>query len=348
MWAAPFSPGQRVRERLVDVKLSVIASAVRGKRVVPLDDSVVRGTTAAGIVGKPGPPERQRCTSVSPRPLPGPLLLWHRHSRRPPAHRRPPHPGGGPRHPELRQSGIPPRACLGRLLGPGHQAGYCEAFWRGLRRRHTPDHREKTALNASGRKERERMIEMETKYVFITGGVISGLGKGITAASLGRLLKNRGYKVAAQKLDPYLNIDPGTMSPYQHGGGLCHRGRAEADLDLGALRTVHRRKPQPVQQSHHRQGLLDPFLNKERRGDYLGKDRPGDPHVTDEIQNLPLRRGSGPPGRWSSPRWEAPWGHRKPALSGGHPPSGRRGGPPKPCLSPCDPPCSNTSPAPGG
>ena len=61
------------------------------------------------------------------------------------------------------------------------------------------------------------MIEMETKYVFVTGGVISGLGKGITAASLGRLLKNRGYKVAAQKLDPYLNIDPGTMSPYQHG-----------------------------------------------------------------------------------------------------------------------------------
>lgn len=74
---------------------------------------------------------------------------------------------------------------------------------------------------------------METKYVFITGGVISGLGKGITAASLGRLLKNRGYKVAAQKLDPYLNIDPGTMSPYQHGEVFVTEDGAEADLDLG-------------------------------------------------------------------------------------------------------------------
>ena len=77
------------------------------------------------------------------------------------------------------------------------------------------------------------MIEMETKYVFVTGGVISGLGKGITAASLGRLLKNRGYKVAAQKLDPYLNIDPGTMSPYQHGEVFVTEDGAEADLDLG-------------------------------------------------------------------------------------------------------------------
>ncbi len=72
-----------------------------------------------------------------------------------------------------------------------------------------------------------------TKYIFVTGGVVSGLGKGITAASLGRLLKMRGYKVASQKLDPYINIDPGTMSPYQHGEVFVTEDGAETDLDLG-------------------------------------------------------------------------------------------------------------------
>jgi len=72
-----------------------------------------------------------------------------------------------------------------------------------------------------------------TKYIFVTGGVVSGLGKGITAASLGRLLKCRGYKVASQKLDPYINIDPGTMSPYQHGEVFVTDDGAETDLDLG-------------------------------------------------------------------------------------------------------------------
>ena len=72
-----------------------------------------------------------------------------------------------------------------------------------------------------------------TKYVFVTGGVVSGLGKGITAASLGRLLKARGLKVAAQKLDPYINVDPGTMSPYQHGEVYVTEDGAETDLDLG-------------------------------------------------------------------------------------------------------------------
>lgn len=74
---------------------------------------------------------------------------------------------------------------------------------------------------------------METKYIFVTGGVVSGLGKGITAASLGRLLKNRGYKVANQKFDPYINIDPGTMSPYEHGEVFVTDDGAETDLDLG-------------------------------------------------------------------------------------------------------------------
>ena len=72
-----------------------------------------------------------------------------------------------------------------------------------------------------------------TKYIFVTGGVVSGLGKGITAASLGRLLKARGLKVAAQKLDPYINVDPGTMSPYQHGEVYVTEDGAETDLDLG-------------------------------------------------------------------------------------------------------------------
>ena len=74
---------------------------------------------------------------------------------------------------------------------------------------------------------------MNTKYVFVTGGVVSGLGKGITAASLGRLLKNRGLKVSIQKFDPYLNVDPGTMSPYQHGEVFVTDDGAETDLDLG-------------------------------------------------------------------------------------------------------------------
>ena len=74
---------------------------------------------------------------------------------------------------------------------------------------------------------------MNTKYIFITGGVVSGLGKGITASSLGRLLKNRGYKVINQKFDPYINVDPGTMSPYEHGEVFVTEDGAETDLDLG-------------------------------------------------------------------------------------------------------------------
>ena len=74
---------------------------------------------------------------------------------------------------------------------------------------------------------------MSTKYIFVTGGVVSGLGKGITAASLGRLLKQRGLQVSVQKLDPYLNVDPGTMSPYQHGEVFVTDDGAETDLDLG-------------------------------------------------------------------------------------------------------------------
>ena len=124
---------------------------------------------------------------------------------------------------------------------------------------------------------------METKYVFVTGGVISGLGKGITAASLGRLMKNRGYKVAAQKLDPYLNIDPGTMSPYQHGEVFVTEDGAEADLDLGHYERF-------IDENLNRFSNLTTgkvywtLLNKERRGDFLGNTVQVIPHVTDEIK----------------------------------------------------------------
>ena len=129
-----------------------------------------------------------------------------------------------------------------------------------------------------------------TKYIFVTGGVVSGLGKGITAASLGRLLKARGIKVAAQKLDPYINTDPGTMSPYQHGEVYVTEDGAETDLDLG-----------------HYERFIDEDLNKysnlttgkvyanvirkERQGGYLGSTVQTIPHITDEIKRFIYRVG---------------------------------------------------------
>ncbi len=128
------------------------------------------------------------------------------------------------------------------------------------------------------------------KYIFVTGGVVSGLGKGITAASLGRLLKARGLKVAAQKLDPYINVDPGTMSPYQHGEVYVTEDGAETDLDLG-----------------HYERFIDEDLNKysnlttgkvysnvirkEREGGYLGSTVQTIPHITDEIKRFIYRVG---------------------------------------------------------
>lgn len=124
-----------------------------------------------------------------------------------------------------------------------------------------------------------------TKYIFVTGGVVSGLGKGITAASLGRLLKARGFKVAAQKLDPYINVDPGTMSPYQHGEVFVTEDGSETDLDLG-----------------HYERFIDENLNKfsnlttgkvywnvlnaERKGEYLGQTVQVIPHITGEIKKF--------------------------------------------------------------
>ena len=124
---------------------------------------------------------------------------------------------------------------------------------------------------------------MNTKYVFVTGGVVSGLGKGITAASLGRLLKNRGYKVTIQKFDPYLNVDPGTMSPYEHGEVFVTDDGAETDLDLGHYeRFIDENLTQHSSVTMGKVYLS--VIEKERKGDYLGKTVQVIPHVTNEIK----------------------------------------------------------------
>ena len=128
------------------------------------------------------------------------------------------------------------------------------------------------------------------KYIFVTGGVVSGLGKGITAASLGRLLKARGLKVVAQKLDPYINVDPGTMSPYQHGEVYVTEDGAETDLDLGHYERF-------IDEDLTRYSNLTSgkvywnVLNKERRGEYLGSTVQVIPHITNEIKEFVYRAG---------------------------------------------------------
>ena len=124
---------------------------------------------------------------------------------------------------------------------------------------------------------------MNTKYIFVTGGVVSGLGKGITAASLGRLLKNRGYKVTIQKFDPYINVDPGTMSPYEHGEVFVTDDGAETDLDLGHYeRFIDENLTKNSSVTSGR--IYQSVINKERRGDYLGKTVQVIPHITNEIK----------------------------------------------------------------
>ena len=126
---------------------------------------------------------------------------------------------------------------------------------------------------------------METKYIFVTGGVVSGLGKGITAASLGRLLKSRGLKVASQKLDPYINVDPGTMSPYQHGEVYVTEDGAETDLDLGHYERF-------IDEDLNKYSNLTTgkvywnVLTKERKGEYLGSTVQVIPHITNEIKRF--------------------------------------------------------------
>src|SRR5678809_473199 len=122
------------------------------------------------------------------------------------------------------------------------------------------------------------------KYIFVTGGVVSSLGKGLTAASLGTLLENRGLKVALQKFDPYLNVDPGTMSPYQHGEVYVLDDGAETDLDLGHYERFTDVKLTRLNNTTSGQ-VYQTVLDKERRGDYLGNTVQVIPHITDEIQH---------------------------------------------------------------
>ena len=128
------------------------------------------------------------------------------------------------------------------------------------------------------------------KYVFVTGGVVSGLGKGITAASLGRLLKARGYKVTIQKFDPYINVDPGTMSPYQHGEVFVTDDGAETDLDLGHYERFIDENLS-VNNNVTTGKIYWTVLNKERRGEYLGGTVQVIPHITNEIKERIYRVG---------------------------------------------------------
>ena len=129
---------------------------------------------------------------------------------------------------------------------------------------------------------------METKYIFVTGGVVSGIGKGITAASLGRLLKARGLRVAMQKFDPYINVDPGTMSPYQHGEVFVTDDGAETDLDLGHYeRFVDENLSAGSNVTTGK--IYWSVLNKERKGDFLGGTVQVIPHITNEIKDRIFR-----------------------------------------------------------
>ena len=129
---------------------------------------------------------------------------------------------------------------------------------------------------------------MDTKYIFVTGGVVSSLGKGIISASIGKLLQVRGYKVTIQKFDPYINIDPGTLNPYEHGECYVTADGMETDLDLG-----HYERFTDIQTTRHNSittgRIYQAVIDKERRGDYLGKTIQVVPHITDEIKRRMLR-----------------------------------------------------------
>src|SRR4026208_1086591 len=124
---------------------------------------------------------------------------------------------------------------------------------------------------------------MDKKFIFVTGGVVSSLGKGLAAASIGCLLESRGFTVSLLKFDPYLNVDPGTMSPYQHGEVFVTDDGAETDLDLGHYeRYTH---AELTRRKNPTTGPISaPIIQKERRGDYLGKTVQVIPHVTNEIK----------------------------------------------------------------
>ena len=131
-----------------------------------------------------------------------------------------------------------------------------------------------------------------TKHIFVTGGVATSLGKGLTASSLGRLLKSRGLRVTMQKLDPYINVDPGTMSPMQHGEVFVTDDGAETDLDLGHYERFTGR---PASQADNitTGKIYEAVIRKERRGDYLGATVQVIPHITDEIKQRIVKAAEG-------------------------------------------------------
>ena len=133
---------------------------------------------------------------------------------------------------------------------------------------------------------------MSAKYIFVTGGVVSSLGKGLAAASIGALLESRGLRVNLMKFDPYLNVDPGTMSPFQHGEVFVTDDGAETDLDLGHYeRFTHAHLTRDNNLTTGR--IYESIITKERRGDYLGKTVQVIPHVTNEIKNAMRKVASG-------------------------------------------------------
>ena len=153
-----------------------------------------------------------------------------------------------------------------------------------------------------------------TKFIFVTGGVVSSLGKGIAAASLGRLLVDRGFRVTMMKLDPYLNVDPGTMSPFQHGEVFVTDDGAETDLDLGHYERFIETRMKKANNFTTGQ-IYKSVLEKERRGDYLGKTVQVIPHVTNEIQDF-VKRGERGDAVISSSRPQAkPFRHGPSAFS---------------------------------
>ncbi|KWV86899.1 CTP synthase [Pseudomonas fluorescens] len=143
-----------------------------------------------------------------------------------------------------------------------------------------------------------------TRYIFVTGGVVSSLGKGIASASLAAILEARGLKVTMLKLDPYINVDPGTMSPFQHGEVFVTHDGAETDLDLGHYERFIRTTM--TQNNNFTTGrVYEHVLRKERRGDYLGATIQVIPHITDEIKRRIIKGQAMPTWRWS--RSVAPW-----------------------------------------
>ena len=161
----------------------------------------------------------------------------------------------------------------------------------------------------------------ETRFIFVTGGVVSSLGKGIAAASIGRLLVSRGFRVQLQKFDPYINVDPGTMSPFQHGEVFVTEDGAETDLDLGHYErfTDHNTS----RASNVTAGAVyNSVIRRERRGDYLGATVQVIPHITDEIKQRILIVAESPGGRLRDHR-DRRHGrrHRVAAVPRGDPPA---------------------------